>query len=394
VKTPISCVFTSHPSIWDRIFEETPSFRVLDGRPQRIRIEIEPNTMRISIPKLLILTAILLTGCARTGSMAQSSDAADYIYVCNQADATVSIIDARTNDVVETIDLQALGYPANAKPHHVVVEPDGSHWYLSMIAANRVLKFNRDNEVVGYADFSAPGMMALNYAEDMLYVGRSMAAVNPPQSIGMIERSSMDLEEVDVFFPRPHAIGVTPDGKNVFSASLAENRMITLDQTTGDGTFTDFDGPINTLVQFAISPDGNTMVVGGEMTGSFFFLDVSKAPEVSLRGQVELGGRPWHPIFSADGRWAYVANKGANTVSVVDVDEGRVLKIISGEGIAQPHGSAISADGRFVYISQQNTGEGGSMNGKVVVIDTETNEIAKVIEVGKMPSGVGSRGVH
>ncbi|NNE71734.1 MAG: YncE family protein, partial [Rhodothermales bacterium] len=243
-----------------------------------------------------------------------------------------------------------------------------------------------------------------NYADDVMYVGRSMSAVNPPQSNGVLERSSMDMEEVDVFFPRPHALAVTPGGEYVFSASLAENRMIVLDQGSGDGTFHEFDGDINTLVQFAIAPDGQTAIVGGELTNKLFFMDLSNLPEVSVRSEIEVGSRPWHPIFAADGRHAYFGNKGANTVTVVDTQTGQVAATIAGEGMAQPHGSAISADGRFVYISQQNTGSGGmdmssmggmshSHNGHVVVIDTATNEIAKVIEVGVMPSGVGSRGV-
>lgn len=362
--------------------------------------------MKIFSSGLLIL-ATLLVGCAGTSSMASAQSAADYVYVCNQGEATVSVIDTSTNEIVETIDLKTMGYPENAKPHHVVVEPDGSFWYLSMIGANRVLKFNRDNEVVGTAEFQVPGMLAMNSAEDVLYVGRSMSAVNPPQSIGILERGSMDIEEVDVFFARPHALAVTPDGGYVFSASLAENRMIVLDQASGDGTFHAFDGEINTLVQFAISPDGQTAIVGGELTNKLFFLDLSNLPEISVRSEIEVGSRPWHPIFAADGRHAYFGNKGANTVTVVDTQTGQVTATIEGDGMAQPHGSAISADGRFVYISQQNTGSGGmdmgnmnmssmegmSHNGHVVVIDTATNEIVKVIEVGVMPSGVGSRGV-
>lgn len=357
--------------------------------------------MKTFLASFLLLTAVVLSGCASASQM--TGDAApDYIYVCNQGEATVSIIDAALNEIVATVDLKTMGYPENAKPHHVVVEPDGSHWYLSMIGANRVLKFNRANEVVGSAEFQVPGMMALNPTDDVLYVGRSMSAVNPPQSIGVVTRGSMDVDEVDVFFPRPHALAVTPDGNYVFSASLAENRMIVLDQSSGDGTFHSFDGDINTLVQFAISPDGNTAIVGGELTNKLFFLDLSALPEVSVRSEIEVGSRPWHPIFAADGRHAYFANKGANTVTVVDTQTGQISATIAGEGMAQPHGSAISADGRFVYISQQNTGSGGmdmsamagmSHDGYVVVIDTATNEIAKVIEVGVMPSGVGSRGV-
>ena len=66
------------------------------------------------------------------------------------------------DEVVHTIDLQALGFAAMAKPHHIAVEPDGSHWYVSLIAANAVLKFNRDNELVGRLEFERPGLRAID----------------------------------------------------------------------------------------------------------------------------------------------------------------------------------------------------------------------------------------
>ena len=68
-------------------------------------------------------------------------------------------------------------------------------------------------------------MLSLDPTSDHLYVGRSMAAVNPPQRIGVIQRSSMEIEEVDVFFPRPHALAVDPHGKRFFTASLGQNTV-------------------------------------------------------------------------------------------------------------------------------------------------------------------------
>ena len=115
--------------------------------------------------------------------------------VANQTSATVSIIDMETDEVVGTVDLQSLGFTANAKPHHVAVEPDGSHWYVSLIADGWVLKFTRDNELVGQAEFETPGMLALDANRGLLYVGRSMAAVSPPQRIGVIRTADMTIEE-------------------------------------------------------------------------------------------------------------------------------------------------------------------------------------------------------
>ena len=132
----------------------------------------------------------------------------ELLYVASQEEVTVAVIDMSTNQLVETVDLKEFGYSETAKAHHTAVEPDGSHWYVSLIAAGKILKFDRDNHLVGETAFETPGMLSLDPESDLLYVGRSMAAVNPPQRIGVIHRPSMELQEVDVFFPRPHALSL------------------------------------------------------------------------------------------------------------------------------------------------------------------------------------------
>ena len=67
----------------------------------------------------------------------------DVLYVCVQDEAKIAVVDMAKAEVVRTIDLTALGYPATAKPHYIVVEPGGAHWYVSLIGANRVVKFDR-----------------------------------------------------------------------------------------------------------------------------------------------------------------------------------------------------------------------------------------------------------
>ena len=143
---------------------------------------------------------------------AQPVAAAELLYVASQSGPALSVIDMNAREVVETIWLTDLGFTANAKPHDVAVEPDGSFWYASLIGDGRVLKFNRDNELVGQAEFETPGLLAVDPVENILYVGRSMAAVNPPQRIGVLTRDDMAIDEYDVFFPRPHAIAVAPGG--------------------------------------------------------------------------------------------------------------------------------------------------------------------------------------
>ena len=152
-------------------------------------------------------------------------DPRELVYVASQAAATATLLDASDGSIVATLDFEALGYGANARPHDVLADPDGNHWYVSLIGAGKVLRVDAYNRVIDEADFEAAGMLALDATSDWMYVGRSMAAVDPPQWIGLVRRSTMALSHVDVLFPRPHGIAVDPTGTAVYSASLAENRM-------------------------------------------------------------------------------------------------------------------------------------------------------------------------
>lgn len=364
--------------------------------------------IRSSLLLAFLITALAL-GFAATPAFAQAtsapgdagSSANQRLYVCNQGAATLSVIDMATNEIVDTIDLQDLGFSANAKPHHAVAEPDGSYWYVTLIGENRVLKFNRQNELVGQAEFEVPGLLELHPTRDLLLVGRSMSAVNPPKSIGLIRRSDMTLlKEVDTFFPRPHPLTVTPDGAYALAASLAENQILSLNLETEETDLTTFGGPTHVFVQFAISPDGNTLVATGQVTGKLLVFDVSDPTAPTPTDTVDVNAEPWHPVYSPDGRYVYFGNKSANTVTVVNMENRSVDAVIKGNGLAQPHGSALSADGTYLYISNNNrkgtyqpthSSSGQDPPGTITVINTKTREIEKVIEVDAYPSGIGTR---
>jgi len=342
----------------------------------------------VTLATTLFLT---LAGCASAGASdgvaVPDPQGGAYLYAPNQDDAVVSVIDTESLEVVATIDLQELGFSANAKPHHAVVEPDGSHWYLSLIGENRIVKFDRDNRVVAQTEFEVPGMLALHPTDDVLFAGRSMSAVNPPTRVGIVDRSTMEAEGADVFFPRPHAIALTGGGQWLFTASLALNQMAALDWREEELELVDLEGPVHTVVQFAVSPDGSTMVGTGEMTGRLLVYDVSDPASPTRKATVEVGQRPWHPLFTPDGRYVFFGNKGSNTVSVIDTSDWTVAKTVRHEAFDQPHGSAISPDGERVFIS--NNGSDGGI-GSVVVIDVASLAVERVIPLGRNVAGLGT----
>ncbi len=320
----------------------------------------------------------------------------ELLYVASQEEVTVAVINMSTNQLVETVDLKEFGYSETAKAHHTAVEPDGSHWYVSLIAAGKILKFDRDNHLVGETAFETPGMLSLDPESDLLYVGRSMAAVNPPQRIGVIHRPSMELQEVDVFFPRPHALTVDTRGNRFFSASLGQNSVAYASLGEEDVDLLGLDGMNHMLVQFAVSPDGNWMVGGGQMTGDLLIFDLNgEVPEVV--NSIEVGGQPWHPSFTPNGHFVWIPNQAKNTVTVVDTRSWTISNVITHPALAEPHGSAVSSDGSTIYISGRNVAgtyrpaDGGDGRpGTVVAIDARTHEVVAVIEVGRYAAGMSA----
>jgi DNA-binding beta-propeller fold protein YncE len=315
------------------------------------------------------------------------------VYVANEASGVVSVVDPADRSV-QVVDLKAMGYGDNPKPHHVVVEPDGSAWYVTLIGANRVLKFDRSNRLVDSATTEG--------ADGALYVGRSMNAVNPPARIARIERATMEGEEIEVFVPQPHAMAADPSGRWVFTGSMHENTLVRVDPASGRAEITRLEGDHgmpHALVHYAVSPDGRTLVATAEHTGKLLVFDVASPPEMRLVKEIDVGSRPWHPAFSPDGRFVWFGVLGEDQVTVVDASTWTVADVIRGEGLAQPHGLAISPDGSRVYVSSRNqdgryVGKGrfGAAPGTLTVIDADTRRVVDLIELPPYGAGMGVAG--
>lgn len=318
------------------------------------------------------------------------------LYVANQGSASVSVFNTRLERVVETVDLTALGFTANARPHHVSVEPDGSAWYVSLIGDGAVVKLSRDNRVLGRVTTEAPGMLALDPDGHLLFAGRSMSAPTPPASIAFIDRRTMTLEdERPVVFPRPHALGFA--GGMVVTASLGQNRLATL-PLEGGVVFSQATGTPTSLAHLGFAPDGTRLVVTGEPGGTLYFMRRGQGGALTQDGALTVGGRPWHPHFTPDGAEVYVPLKGADAVAVIDAATRAEVRRITGAGLAEPHGIAFSDDGRTAYVSNANTAATYATQtpgaGTLVLLDTRTGQVRKVVEVGANPAGMGRAGAH
>lgn len=361
----------------------------------------------MSLASLLLLAAACAPAVAGAGPGVTGP--APMVYVPNQSSATVSVIDTRLDSVVATVDLQALGFSATAKPHHVAVEPDGSHWYVSLIGENTVVKFDRENHIVGRATTEIPGLLALDAAHHRLFASRTMSAVNAPSSIAAINTDDMSvIEEVDVVLPRPHAIAVTPDGGRVFVGSMSSNQVAVYQPESGSTSLFELEGPVHAIVQFAVSPDGTKLVGTGQLTNQLLVYDISGTGTPTRISAMAVPEWPWLVQFSADGKYVWMANQHGSGATKVRTSDWTVVDTITSDRFAEPHGVAVSPDGSKIYISDQGRGAatptaghdmasmhadtGDRSAGGLFVLDAASSRVIKVIPTGRYAAGIGIGG--
>jgi YVTN family beta-propeller protein len=102
----------------------------------------------------------------------------------------------------------------------------------------------------------------------------------------------------------------------------------------------------------------------------------------------------FHSLFattSARAYCAYVANsESTSVISVIDTSTNAVSSTIEGHCVSagcDPAGLAVTPGGRFLYIANRGSRDGGTGN-TVSVIDTATNTLASTVEVDSGPSGI------
>jgi YVTN family beta-propeller protein len=328
------------------------------------------------------------------------------LYVCNQGAGMVSVIDTDAKVVIRNIKFEELGYSSNSKPHDVAVEPDGEFWYVSLINDGKILKFDENYNFIAEADFEAAGLLAMHPSKDLLYVGHTLSIPNVPQTLGAIQRTTMTLETISLPYIRPHALAVDPQGRFVYSASLVDNVFGVIDTESNAWEIQSLHilpGVKKNLIQMNVSPDNRTIYISSQFTNELIVLDVSDLPNISVLDSISVGGSPWHPKFSPDGNRVFVGNNISHSVSVVNT-ESRIEEAVIGtgdgsDGLAEPHGLVISPDGNYVYLTnrnrnipaeykaRRNLGDNANI-GTVVILNTASNTIEKVLEVEEFPSGL------
>ena len=320
------------------------------------------------------------------------------LYVCNQGEDRVAIIDINALVVCRYVDVG--NSPGIDAPHFVVADDD--FWYVSLIGARQVWKFDaRSDSLVGSVTIQgAPAILALTPDGSKLYV--SQFASSSTNNVTVVSTAAMSVTATIPVWTMPHGMRINHAGTRLYVANMMSDNISVIDVASDQAVATinlandanPFGPPKYMPMEIAVSPNDSLVAVSCSQTQEVrMFNTVTN----TLFDSVLVGEQPWHLEFTPDGQFCYVCNRVGNTLSVIHVPMGYAMETITASAVfAYPHGLDISADGRYTFASNENINHlflpRYSMNfmGNICVVDNLTNQVVKVLEVGEMPTGISA----
>ncbi|HUR35955.1 MAG TPA: cytochrome D1 domain-containing protein [Vicinamibacterales bacterium] len=245
------------------------------------------------------------------------------IYVSDEAESTLDVVDAKSLAIVKKV-------PLSGHPNNMAVSKDGRRVYVGIAQEPGGV------DVIDTASMQRVKTVPTQGAIHNAYVtpdGRFVVAGSiPGATINVIDAATEEPAwtlKMDLGI-RPMTFSTNPDGstKWIFAQLTGLNGFAVVDFTTrkeirrvenpplppGKMTVPEGSDPSHGM---AVTADGQTLVVCSRLNNYLYSYSL---PDLKLLGSAELGGKGagWVTL-TPDGRTAYVANPVTNDVSVVDL---------------------------------------------------------------------------
>jgi YVTN family beta-propeller protein len=290
-----------------------------------------------------------------------------YVYVPNEYDNTVSVIDTSNNSVVATVSVS--GNFADG----VGISPDGRLAYVASESGVVNVIDTGTNAVTATISVGA-GADFVTFLPDG---SKAYVTHYGGNSVTVIDTGSNTVITNITVGAGSYAVAITLDGTKAYVTNEFSSTVSVIDTSSNSVIHTINIGAGPTGI--AISPDGSLVYASNWGSNTVSVIDAATDTVIHT---FNVGVEPVGIVFSPDGEHAYVANQGG-TVSVIDTSTNSVADTINaGEAV----GIAITPDGQHLYVSAYKGGD------TVTVIDTSNDTVTGTIGVGSVPEflAVGS----
>ena len=244
------------------------------------------------------------------------------IYVSNESDSTLDVVDGRTLRVMSNIAL-------SGHPNNISIGKDGRRVYVAIREEPGMV------DVIDTASLQKVKSIPIKGAVHNTYVtpdGKYVVA----GSIAGKTATAIDAQTEQVAWVMDFDLGVRPmafeassDGstKRMFVQLSDLNGFAVVDWAThkevkridlpklGPGKQPVLEGG-NASHGMAVTADGKKLVVDSRLNSAVYIYSL---PDLALLDSVDVGRSPDWVTLTPDSKFAYVANAGSNSVSVVDL---------------------------------------------------------------------------
>jgi DNA-binding beta-propeller fold protein YncE len=292
---------------------------------------------------------------------------ANNVIVLNSGEATLSLIDEATHQVVGTV-------PTGKEPHHLMATPDNS----SLIVANSV-----SNNLMFVDPKTGKVQRWVENIEDPYQIGFS------PDNKWVVT-TGLRLDRLDIYHYDGHdmtlarrlPLAVMPshmafanDSKTVFVTLQVSGELAAIDLATQQVKWKMKVG--NVPAGLWMTPGDKYLLIG--MTGADYVAVVDWRNQKVVK-TIQTGNGAHNFRSLADGKHVAVSNRVASTISIIDEDAltnvGNITGLMPG-----PDDMELSADKRYLWVTFRFAKHVG-------IIDLTTRKLIQTIAVGRSPHGI------
>ena len=245
------------------------------------------------------------------------------LYITNEAESTVDVADLKTLKVIKHI-------PLTNHPNNIAVSKDGKRVYAAIVAGAGAIDVIDATTLTRVKSIRTEGGIHNVYVTpDGKFV---VAGSIPGRKVTVIDQRT---EDVLWTVPtrdgvRPMAFDTNADGstKRIFVQLSGFNGFVPIDFAThalGEEVKLPEVSAAERVTEglqgapahgLAVTPDGKILCVLSKMNTRMYQYSL---PDLKLIGETKVGHHPDWVTLTPDGKRAYVANAGSNSVSVIDL---------------------------------------------------------------------------
>ena len=312
--------------------------------------------------RLAALAAVLglmqiVAAAAVPAPVAAAVPAVPKAYVGIFNDNTVAVVDTGANRVLGTI-------PVPTGPHGLVMSPDGRRVYASSDGASSVSVISTlTDRVVSTIEVGrSPHGLAISPDGR-----RVLVAVYGASQVAMIDTVR---NEVVARIPvgSPHNIAITPDGHRAYVASQVQGSAALVVVDVASRSVVGRVALDNVPRALNFSPDGKQLYFTEAGVSAVQVLDPASN---TVKGQIPVGASPHHPLFVGSGGTALVVVQGPGQLAVIDTASEAVTAVPVGQ---MPHWIAVSSESSLAYVTNENSND-------VSVVSLNNNKVVATVAI-------------